>query len=317
MKSGALKVFQSVRTFSSLSIFIGILLSLILRPLLGANSLGWQIVIATIALAIGIPHGAVDHLIAIKESSRVKLILVMAVYVAIAVLAAVAIFHWNAWGFRLVLVMSFLHFGFGDAAFINELDKLASRRKLGKLTQTLYALSAGSIPVLIPLTQKSSTSALSRVHSDLISWAGNLDNQIRLFVLLISIAALGGLALANRYREISDLLLLGILALVAPPLVAFAVYFGCWHAIRHTARLTLLLPKSISFANSGEASKSFWAAVLPGLPALLLTLAVAVLTLAGRKDINSNYFWTLLVIVWALTVPHMMVTARIDKKALN
>ena len=62
MKSGALKVFQSVRTFSSLCVFIGIVLSSILNPLLGANSLGWQIVIATIALAIGIPHGAVDHL---------------------------------------------------------------------------------------------------------------------------------------------------------------------------------------------------------------------------------------------------------------
>jgi Brp/Blh family beta-carotene 15,15'-monooxygenase len=136
-------------------------------------------------------------------------------------------------------------------------------------------------------------------------------------VLLISIAALGLLALAKRYREVTDLVLLGILALVAPPLVAFAVYFGCWHAVRHTARLTLLLPKSISYANSGEPAKSFWAAVLPGLPALLLTLVVAVLTLVGRNDISSNYFWTLLVIVWALTVPHMIVTARIDKKALN
>ena len=317
MKSGALKVFQSIRTFSSFCIFFGILLSLILRPLLGANSLGWQIVIATLALAIGIPHGAVDHLIAIKDRSLLKLLLVMAVYVAIAVLAAVAIFHWNAWGFRLVLVMSFLHFGFGDAAFINELDNLAGKRKLGKLSQTFYALSAGSIPVLLPLIQKSSTSALSRVHSDLINWAGNLENQIRLCVLLISIAALGLLALAKRYREVTDLVLLGILALVAPPLVAFAVYFGCWHAVRHTARLTILLPKSISFANSEEPAKSFWAAVLPGLPALLLTLVVAVLTLVGRKDINSNYFWTLLVIVWALTVPHMIVTARIDKKALN
>ena len=317
MKSGALKVFQSVRTFSSLCVFIGIVLSSILNPLLGANSLGWQIVIATIALAIGIPHGAVDHLITIKDGSKVKVILVMVVYVAIAVLSAVAIFNWSAWGFRLVLVMSFLHFGVGDAAFINELDNLEGKRKLGKASQTFYALAAGSIPVLIPLTQKTSTSALSKVHPNLISWAGNFDTQIRLFILFVSISAFILLLFAKRYRELFDLLLLGLLALIAPPLVAFAVYFGCWHAIRHTSRLTLLLPKSISLANSGEAFKSFVSAVLPGIPALLLTLVVAVITLAARKDVSSNYFWTLLVIVWALTVPHMMVTARIDKKALN
>jgi beta-carotene 15,15'-dioxygenase len=45
--------------------------------------------------------------------------------------------------------------------------------------------------------------------------------------------------IGKRKREALDLTLLLLLAHLAPPLIAFAVYFGCWHAMRHTARLTL------------------------------------------------------------------------------
>jgi len=317
MNSGALKVFQSVRTFSTTCIFIGIVLSLVLRPLLGSSSLGWQVVIATFALAVGIPHGAVDHLIAMRSTSKIKMVIIILLYVLTAVLAAISIFTWNVWGFELVLLMSALHFGFGDAAYINELDRLSGLTRLRKPTQILYALASGSLPVLIPLTQSSSKSALEQVNPKLIDWAGNFEMQLRLLVLLLTVAAVLFLIYDKRYREILDLVLLGILSVFAPPLVAFAMYFGCWHAIRHTARLTLLLPKSISFALLNSPVKSFRAAVIPGIPALILTLVVSLIILISKHDLSANYFWTLLVVVWALTVPHMAVTARIDKKALN
>jgi UDP-N-acetylglucosamine 2-epimerase (non-hydrolysing) len=61
-------------------------------------------------------------------------------------------------------------------------------------------------------------------------------------------------------REVLDLSVLAALALIAPPLVAFAIYFGCWHAMRHTARLTLILPKAKSAAEKNNAFGSFLAA---------------------------------------------------------
>jgi Brp/Blh family beta-carotene 15,15'-monooxygenase len=114
-----------------------------------------------------------------------------------------------------------------------------------------------------------------------------------------------------------DLALLLLLAHLAPPLIAFAVYFGCWHAMRHTARLTLSLPRSLENLNQGNLRDAFSQAVIPGLPALIGTFVVAgAMALSGR-DFSDEFFWMALVVVWALTVPHMVVTAKLDRAALT
>jgi hypothetical protein len=53
------------------------------------------------------------------------------------------------------------------------------------------------------------------------------------------------------------------------------------------------------------------------LPALVGTFVVAgILALSGR-DFTDEFFWMALVVVWALTVPHMAVTAKLDRAALT
>jgi predicted ABC-type sugar transport system permease subunit len=87
--------------------------------------------------------------------------------------------------------------------------------------------------------------------------------------------------------------------------------------MRHTARLTLILPKAKSAAEKNNALGSFTAAVIPGLPALFGTVIVALLiAVLDTTNIDASYLWYLLVVVWALTVPHMMVTIKIDQKSL-
>ena len=126
--NGAKAVFNSVRNFSTLAVVFAILVSGILYFLELGGSLGWQVGFAVFALAIGIPHGAVDHLVALPATSRPKLALLIFGYIAIAVLAVLAILYWNKLGFQLVLAMSAFHFGFGDAAFIAEQDRLSGRQ---------------------------------------------------------------------------------------------------------------------------------------------------------------------------------------------
>jgi Brp/Blh family beta-carotene 15,15'-monooxygenase len=135
-----------------------------------------------------------------------------------------------------------------------------------------------------------------------------------------AIAAISLLVLASRkrYRDCVDIALLAALAAFAPPLVAFAVYFGCWHAMRHTARLTSLLPASIAAYERDDSSTAFRKAVIPGLPALFGTLIfVALLAGFSRDDITDQFLWLTLVTIWALTVPHMIVTAKLDRAALK
>ena len=315
--NGAKGVFNSVRNFSTIAVVIAILISGILYLLSLSENLSWQVALAVFALAIGIPHGAVDHLVALPATSKSKLILLILGYVAIAVVAVLAILHWNKLGFQLVLAMSAFHFGFGDVAFIAEQDRLAGRHRMKSKTQNMLAITSGSIPVLIPLLNKSTASALREINPLLIDWASNIAPQLKFLIAFCFVATLVLLITEKRRREIIDLIVLAALALIAPPLVAFAVYFGCWHAMRHTARLTLILPKAIAAAEKNNPLRSFLAAVVPGLPALFGTVVVALLiAVLDTSNIDASYLWYLLVVVWARTVPHMMVTTKIDQSAL-
>lgn len=314
--NGAKAVFSGVRNFSTLAAVFAILFSGILYLTIRNESLGWQVALAVFALAIGIPHGAVDHLVALPKTSKPKLALLITGYVLIAIAAVFAILHWNKLGFQIVLVMSALHFGFGDAAFIAEQDRLENRPRMRPKVQNMFAVTSGVIPVFIPLLKDSTKSALQEINPVLITWANEIAPQIKFLIGFFFVATLVLLVKDNRTREFIDLIFLAGLAIVAPPLISFAVYFGCWHAMRHTARLTLILPKAIAAAYEGEPKKSFFAAVVPGLPALIGTVVVAAVIAITDSNLDASYLWYLLVVVWALTVPHMIVTSKIDQKSL-
>jgi Brp/Blh family beta-carotene 15,15'-monooxygenase len=315
MQENAVVLFKRVRLFSTISVILGIFLSLLFSDLLGESSMGWQVVIAVIALAIGIPHGALDHLVTLPKAQPKKMAIFIVVYVAVAVIAVIGILQFNTIGFIIVLFMSAIHFGIGDAAFINEIDKRSEAER--KLNRWFYIPAAGFTPVFIPLVNSASTQALASVNPALINWHQWFDSEILLAVTSFTALAIVVMGFSKRYREALDLTLLLLLAHLAPPLIAFAVYFGCWHAMRHTARLTLSLPRSIEGLNQGMLRKAFSRAVIPGLPALIGTFVLAgVMALSGR-DFSDEFFWMALVVVWALTVPHMVVTAKLDRAALT
>jgi Brp/Blh family beta-carotene 15,15'-monooxygenase len=244
--------------------------------------------------------------------------LFIALYVAIAIIAVWAILNWNTAGFIAVVAMSALHFGIGDAAFISEIDRSANQSASPRLAQFFYAGSAGLIPVVIPLTNQMSTSALNAVNPALLNWHGGFAEELNNLVTIFFLLALAIQLLSKRYRDGLDLSILFLLATLTPPLVAFAAYFGLWHAMRHTARLTLNLKSSQSFVTQGNSAKAFLQAVIPGLPALVGTFIVSLALAAFSPErLSDELLWLSLVVVWALTVPHMMVTARLDKAAFK
>jgi Brp/Blh family beta-carotene 15,15'-monooxygenase len=309
------RLFSQVRTFSSIAVILAITLSLIFSQFLGESSIHWQVVIAATALALGIPHGALDHLVTLPKSKPAVMALFITIYVVVAIVAVIAILEFNVFGFIFVLLMSATHFGIGDAAFINEMDRRGGRKKA--LPRTIYAIAAGATPVLIPLVNSASTDALAQVNPALIDWHQGFDQEILYGVSGFALIAIVTLFMSHRKRESIDIALLLALALIAPPLIAFAVYFGCWHAMRHTARLTLSLKTSQRAYEEGNLRKVFLSAVLPGTPALVGTFLIAgVLALLGN-EFNDDFFWMALVVVWALTVPHMAVTAKLDRSALT
>lgn len=316
MEMAKLKTFSRVRTFSSAIVAVAIALSIVFSSWLGVDSLNWQVVMAVVALAIGIPHGALDHLVTLPKAQPLKMAIFIAIYVAIALIAIWAILQWNVWGFIAVVVMSATHFGTGDSAFISELNRLKGIQSHFPIWA--YAPAAGALPVVIPLVNSRSTDALQKVNSELINWHHGYTSELQIAVAVIATLSALTLLSKKRYRDLLDVALLAALASVAPPLVAFAVYFGCWHAMRHTARLSSLLPRSLAAYEAGNSWQAFRSAVIPGLPALIGTLIfVALLAGFSHNNVSDSFLWLTLVTIWALTVPHMMVTAKLDRAALK
>jgi len=311
-----LELFLKVRKFSRFAIGFAIVISFIFARLIESSDITWQVVVALIALAVGIPHGALDHLVTLPRSRAAKMAVFILIYVAVAIAAVVALLTWNVIGFIGVVVMSAVHFGIGDAAFISEIDRRSVDRK--PFQKYLYAAAAGTLPVVIPLVNEKSNSALEKVNPKLLNWHQGLNNDLMLWTMVLTAIVLLRLVQKRRDGEAIDLVLLYLLAVTAPPLVAFAVYFGCWHAMRHTARLTLTLPSSQAAFAEGNLKRAFIKAVLPGTPALIGTFVVAAAIVIFRGDsLDDQFLWVTLVVVWALTVPHMAVTARLDRKALS
>ena len=200
MLENAVVLFNRVRLFSTISVILGILLSLLFSDLLGEGSMGWQVVIAVIALAIGIPHGALDHLVTLPKAQPKKMAIFIVVYVAVAVVAVIGILQFNTVGFIIVLFMSAIHFGIGDAAFINEIDKRSNTER--KLNRWLYIPAAGFTPVFIPLVNSASTQALASVNPDLIYWHQGYDSEILLTVTSFAVLAIVVMGLTRRYLSL-------------------------------------------------------------------------------------------------------------------
>jgi Brp/Blh family beta-carotene 15,15'-monooxygenase len=277
-----------------------------------------QVALAVIALAIGIPHGAIDHLITIPRDSTKRFIRFIAIYTLTAIIAALAIAQWNLVGFQLVVLMSALHFGFGDSAYANESRAVAGKNSYPNFVLASYAIPAGFLPVVLPLTDKRTLDVLQELNPALINWAGTFTELLRNSTLAIAVISILLLIVTQNYSLALDLALLLALSFLAPPLVAFAIYFGFWHAIRHTARLVPKLPSAMQEVASGKPLAVFFKAVIPGLYAILGIFIIGIFFVArGTTDVSRDFLWVILVIIWALTVPHMATTAKFDLRAFK
>jgi Brp/Blh family beta-carotene 15,15'-monooxygenase len=308
------RLLARLRAISRFSILFGAFISIPL-VFLSPSDMSWQVALAVVALVVGIPHGAMDHAVTVPKMASLKMALFMVGYLAVTGLAIWFLLSQNVLGFQLVVLMSALHFGFGDAAFLAELDLRGANKGFPKV---MYALAAGFTPVGIPLVSTQSQAALLLVNPNLVGWATDLAPILFIAFILLNLTATAFLLLRGAKSQALDLILLLTLALVAPPLVAFAFYFGFWHALRHTGRLSLELKTSVAASAADQPARAFWLAVIPGLPALAIVLAAAgVLVAFNGLNFEADFLWYLLVVIWALTVPHMALTARLDLRALG
>ena len=264
----------------------------------------WAPAAAVVALALGVPHGAVDQLALVGPARGHRGVLAL-LYLGTALAAAALVLLAPAPAFVAVIAMSAWHFGSGDVEAAAETGLGAARRPWQRL---LHTLAAGSVPVVLPLTAAGAASTLVALEPRLSALtASPAVPVVRIAVLALAAAAALMLVLEGRAAAAGELALLVTLALVATPLLAFAVYFAGWHAVRHTLRLAL--------DDAGRLDPQRLGVVLrAGLPSLVVTLALLAAASYALGAPTPTVLWWALAAVWGLTVPHMLVVGAFDRR---
>lgn len=262
--------------------------SVFLPPLDPATAL---IFVAVAIVVLGVPHGALDTIFARELyglSSGGAWLRFGFVYLS---LAAAVVALWSY--FPLVFLLGFLlisvaHFS-GDPE--------------GEVPWVIRLLHGGAI-IFLPLLRHPEEIAVlfallvgSGVGGALVPWLSLLGMPW----LLGLVAAVGYLAWRRSWLAV-ELASLGLLAVLAPPLISFAIFFCTMHSARHIIR-------SERYSNESSPRLLLAATLLP--MALVAMLGGAAWYLLRNQPLDQRVVQIIFVGLAALTVPHMALVERV------
>ena len=248
-----------------------------------------------LAALVGLPHGAVDHLAlgwARGQEGPAPLPLLVA-YATGAVLVAAVALSAPLPAVLVLLVLSAAHFAEGELAF----DRLRGGPGL-----LLPSAALGTAVVALPLLLRPEPvrPLLRALDPGLPAVLAQVRGPVLLATAALVLAGVASGLVARAWRPTAELGLVVVAALLAPPLLVFAAWFGAWHAPRHLVRLLALQPSG----DRGQRTARLLRGAL--LPTAAAVAGLALLAAAGRGLPAA-----VLVVLLALTVPHAAVVARI------
>ncbi|MFV2111736.1 Brp/Blh family beta-carotene 15,15'-dioxygenase [Micromonospora sp. LOL_025] len=283
-------------------------------PLIAAAGPGDSPAFLVAGLLLGLPHGAVDHLVPARLSARARpLSARVALLAAYAAVAGVGLTVFRAApdlalvGFLLVSVV---HFGTADVAFHAERDRRPVRPGVTAV------LAYGGPPVVVPL-------ALWREQVDplLATVAPQapmlLTDEVRALALATVLCAVAVTAIrdvrAGRARDaVQPVLLAGLFGTV-PPALAVGAYFAAWHSCRHVARLLRHDPRNTADLAAGRVGPPLrrFARQAAAPTAVALAALLALVTWPGHR---ADPLPATFAVLAALTLPHAVLVAWADRR---
>ena len=275
----------------------------------GWGALAW--VPLVVGLLLGLPHGAVDHLVPgfVLRDRAPHLLLVALGYAGVAAVAWVCL-RWQPIVALVVFVgLSVVHFGLGEVAF----DQVRGGRRLHP--DPLAAFAAGGAVLLLPLT--TAPDALAPLIAVLApGTTGLLPRWLTAGLTALVLLAVAVSVLRNLRRRAplpaAELLLLTAVGLVVPPLAAFGAYFGGWHAVRHVGRLLADDPRNEQDLRAGRIRRPLRRFLVSASVPTLLSL-VALLGLWAAAGGWRGFVTTDLALLAGLTLPHALMVAWRDQ----
>lgn len=286
-------------------------------------------------LVLGLPHGAVDHLVLPRAReepvTRRSLATIGLLYLAIGGAYAVVWVFTPVAAFVLFILVTLYHWGQGDVYALIELMGVDYLQNRGSRTLTL--LVRGGLPMLVPLITFPEQYAF--VAGTLVGLfdpaaATMLEPAFRPTVRRVVGLAFGLVLVVSLARgavrsRLSGSWLIdagettGLVAFfaVVPPILAIGLYFCFWHSLRHILRTMLVDDPAVAALSRGAlatAGRRFArdAAPLTG-GAIVVLGAIALLvprTPATVPEVAGLY----LVTVAILTLPHVVVVSALDRE---
>lgn len=238
---------------------------------------------------LGIAHGATDDATLVRVGFRPRggRATISLAYGSLAIVTFLAARRAPKRAARALQLLSWYHFGRGDANFARACGSRVDAR--------FEAVVRGAIPLLV---------------------AGD-DSRSRAFAGAI-FACAARHALAGRYADAIDLALPAGVLLASAPRLGFGIYFGTWHAVRHTV---LLLERD---ARGGTARTRWQRFARESMPNVAIAASVAALACAlvrskgttadamVKDDANEAIAGALIL---AITVPHEIAVGIIERRA--
>lgn len=285
--------------------------------------------IAVVGALAGLPHGAVDHLLPgwlllgatqAQEGNRRRVEARDVVWLLLGYLISAAVM-----GVLLVLaptptliaflVVSAGHFGWAEVTA--GADRRGTRLGLD-LVSVLHALAVGLVTVgLIVWSQPDATDPIVRAMSPAVADLAITSRTAGLGAVVVGVgAALVALLWRRQWQEGFELVLLALVFATCPPLAAFGIYFGLWHAARFTGRLVdavRLHDCVVSHQDHGGAAAVRHLTKLSVAPTAVALVAVGVLiSLTGVVTIQAQ-----VAVLLAVTFPHAAVVAWLDARRFS
>lgn len=294
-------------TATSLSVlFIGIAL---ISPSLNESISIW-VLLASVFI-VGIPHGAIDHIIASELFNKwdgiIGHLTFYSTYLLIMALLGVIWFLSPSSGMIIFLLISIYHFGQADMEdFIS--DEHPSflwnvTRGTFIIGLILFSNTTVTFPVIADATGVS-TATFQHIFSR--------PHDIIAALIFIYLSGFIVSVIQNKIKNplifLADALLLIALFMITGPFIGFAIYFAVWHSSGH-------IHEMIQFFNKRNKSFGLWDFILKSLPFTMISLLglTALYYIQIFTDSGQQFVTIMFILISVLTLPHMVVVHKMYK----
>ena len=260
----------------------------------------WNLIGLAGIVLIGLPHGALDGAVAMhlglvdKFSTMARFVII---YVGLAGLVVGAWIIAPSLSLIVFLTISMLHFGAGDARHGEGILRFAE------------TLAHGGLAIV----------GISQFHrseaDEIFYYLINQDtamvwlaiNVLTVAVIVAIITCVSQAAKDVKWSATTlELLILGIVYALVPPLLGFAIYFCLVHSARHFRRILSTIKATVDFSNIKNQAILF-------TTASWIAAGIAFWMLADFADPGPTVMRITFIGLAALTVPHMLLIDGVMK----